>query len=61
MEKLIGSNKKFKVEVTETTSRIIEITAKSVNEAWEKVSSMYKNGEIVLNYNDYFNTEINII
>jgi hypothetical protein len=59
MEKL--KEKTYKIEIIETTSRIIEVKAKSNDEAWNKISEMYKKGEIVLDYRDYIDTEIIIL
>ena len=61
MEKQVNKFRKFQIEITETTSRIIEINAKSSDEAWKKVSEMYHKGKIVLDDNDYVDTQIRII
>ncbi len=45
--------KKFKIEVKETLSRIIEINANSINEALENVQKIYKNEEIILDNDDF--------
>jgi hypothetical protein len=50
----------FKIEVQEFLSRIIEIEAKSAEEAISKVREMYRNEEIVLDSDDYVTTEIEI-
>lgn len=50
----------FKIEVQEFLSRIIEIEAKSADEAISKVREMYRNEEIVLDSDDYVTTEIEI-
>lgn len=47
-----------KIEIKETLSRIIEIEAPSVEEAIDKVRTMYKAEEIVLDSGDYVGTEI---
>jgi hypothetical protein len=47
----------FKIEVKETLSRIIEIEANSMDEAYSKVREMYRNEEIVLDENDYVGTD----
>jgi len=47
----------FKIEVKETLSRIIEIEANSMDEAYSKVREMYRNEEIVLDENDYVDTD----
>ena len=48
----------YKIEVKETLSRIIEIEAKSNDEAILKVKEMYKKEEIVLSSDDFVTTEI---
>lgn len=48
----------YKIEVKETLSRIIEIEAKSIEEALLKVEEMYKNEEIILDSNDFIDAEI---
>ncbi len=50
--------KEYTIEVCETLARIITIEAKSADEAYEKVSTMYRKEEIVLDYNDYLDTQI---
>lgn len=47
----------FKIEVKETLSRIIEIEANSMDEAYLKVKEMYSIEEIVLDANDYVDTD----
>lgn len=47
----------FKIEVKETLSRIIEIEAVSEIEAYLKVKKMYRNEEIVLDENDFVDTD----
>ena len=51
---------KYKVEVKETLSRIVEVDADSENDAVEKVSALYEREEIVLGADDYVDTDINI-
>ena len=50
--------KKQEVLVEETLSRMIEVQAEDESEALEIVKEMYKNCEIVLDYEDFFNVEI---
>jgi hypothetical protein len=47
----------FKIEVKETLSKIIEIEANSVDEAFSKIKDLYKKEEIVLDSDDYVETE----
>jgi len=48
---------KFKIEVKETLSRIIEIEANSMEEAYSKVKIQYQEEEIVLDYDDLVETD----
>ena len=50
--------KKFKVKIIEELSRDIVIEAESIEEAREKAENAYRDGEIVLDYDDYFQMEI---
>lgn len=45
--------KTFKVRVTETLNREVEVEAKDINDAENKVSEMYRNEEIVLDSEDF--------
>ncbi len=47
----------FKIEVKETLSRIIEIKANSNQEALLKIEDLYKKQEIVLDAEDFVETE----
>lgn len=49
---------KYKIEVQEYLSKIIEIEANNIIEAISKVKLMYKKEEIVLNSEDFVLTEI---
>ena len=51
---------KYRVEITETLSRTIEMEAESVYAAVEKVRQMYQNCEIILDTSDYVETEISV-
>jgi len=48
----------FEIEIKETLSRVISIKAESQNEAILKANEMYRNEEIVLDYDDLINTYI---
>ena len=50
--------KKLKVKIIEELSRDIVIEAESIEEAREKAENAYRDGEIVLDYDDYFQMEI---
>lgn len=47
----------FKIEVKETLSRVIEIEANSADEAFSKIQDLYEKEEIVLDADDYVETE----
>ncbi|MDW5300712.1 MAG: DpnD/PcfM family protein [Sedimentibacter sp.] len=51
--------KKFEFDITETLQRKIVIMAEDENEAYTKISHMYKLGEIVLDADDFIDSEIN--
>ena len=50
--------KKYRIEVTEVLSRLVEIEAESEEDAIETVRRMYKNCDIVLDASDYVETRI---
>ena len=52
--------KKFRIEVTEVLSRIVETDAESEEDAVETVRRMYQNCDIVLDASDYVETEIDV-
>lgn len=49
---------KYQIEIQELLSRIVEVDALSSEEAIDKVKSMYKAEEIVLDSDDYVDTII---
>lgn len=51
---------KIQVEVTETLSRIVEVEAVTEQEALEIVNEQYQEELIVLDSNDYIDTDIKI-
>ncbi len=53
--------KKYKIEVSERLSRIIEVEANTDNEAIEKIRNMYNNEEIVLDIEDFCDNNFEII
>ena len=55
-----SSMKKYRIEVTEVLSRIVEIGAENEDEAVEIARQMYRNCEIVLDASDYIETEISV-
>lgn len=48
----------FKIEIREVLSRIVEIEAATPEQAIELATTQYKDGEIVLDFNDYIEHEI---
>lgn len=50
--------KTFEIEIKEILSRVISIEAENSIEAVSIVEKLYKNEEIVLDYNDFKNKEI---
>ena len=51
---------KYKVEIIETLSRIVEVEAENKDGAVSKIKYFYKHEKIVLDSNDYLDTEIKI-
>jgi uncharacterized protein YgfB (UPF0149 family) len=49
----------YKIEVQEFLSRVVEVKAKNIQEAFSKVNEQYKKEEIVLDYNDF--VDVNFI
>lgn len=61
IEQIVSNKKKtYKVEITETSQRVEEVEAESEEEAIDIVEEQYRNGEIVIEYNDYKGYEIDI-
>jgi hypothetical protein len=50
--------KTFKIEISETLSRVIEIEADTVDDAISIVNEKYKSEEIILDESDYIEYEI---
>ena len=51
---------KYKIEVTEVLSRIVETDAENEDDAVEMVRQMYRNCDIILDASDYVETEISM-
>ena len=51
---------KFRIEVTEVLSRIVETEADNEDDAVKMVRQMYRNCDIVLDASDYVETEISV-
>ncbi|HPW40987.1 MAG TPA: DpnD/PcfM family protein [Bacillota bacterium] len=52
---------KYRVEVTETLQRIIEIDAESNEEAESKARRQYRNEDIVLDSADFIDVEFEVL
>lgn len=50
----------YKIEITETLKRVIEVEADSIESAVEKVQQQYDNEEIVLDSDDFNGMEITL-
>lgn len=53
--------KEFKVEITETLQRTITIIAKDENAAINEAKDLYFDEEVVLDSNDYIDTDFEIV
>lgn len=53
--------KNYKVQITEYLTKIINIEAETEEEAYDKAKELYNNEEVILDYNDITQTEIEII
>ena len=51
--------KTYYISVTETLNKIVEVHADSEQEALQKAEDAYYNGEIVLDSEDYVDTQFN--
>ena len=51
--------KTYYIRVTETLDRIVEVHAEDLSEALQKAEDAYYNGEIVLDSEDYVDTQFN--
>ena len=52
--------KKYRIEVTEVLSRIVEMDAENEDDVVEMVRQLYRNCDIVLDASDYVETEISV-
>lgn len=50
---------KYKVEVVETSTRIVEVEADDVSDACSKVHDMWSEGEIILDETDFMDADFN--
>ena len=54
-------NREFKIEIVETLIRIVTIEAKTKDEAMDSLMRDYSNAEVVLDADDFFDVEFNVI
>ena len=52
--------KKYRIEVTEVLSRVVEIVAEDDEKALQTVKAMYQNSDLVLDASDYVLTEFSV-
>jgi hypothetical protein len=52
---------KYRILISETLNKIVEIDAADADEAKNKVEEMYFNEEIVLDYNDFAGMEMYVL
>ena len=52
--------RKYRIEVTEVLSRIVETEAENEDDAVEMVRQKYRSRELVLDASDYVETEISV-
>ncbi len=51
------STKKYKIEITETLQRVVDVKAKNKNDAIKKIAQQYKDEKIVLGWEDFVKVE----
>ena len=52
--------KKYRIQVSEVLSRVVEVVAHDEDEAMQTVKAMYRNCDIVLDASDYTITEFSV-
>ena len=50
---------KYKIEITETLQKTVEVEAYNKEDALHKVMKMYKNSEVILDENDFVDLDFN--
>ena len=53
----LKSVKKYKIEITETLQRVVDVKAKNKNDAIKKIAQQYKDEKIVLGWEDFVGVE----
>ena len=51
----------YQVEITETLQKILSVDADNEESAIKVVSDMYNNEDVILDYTNHMDTEINIL
>lgn len=51
----------YKVEITETLQRVVEVEASSAHDALEKVKDQYRNEEVVLDSTDFIGNDFQVL
>ncbi len=52
--------KKYKIKVTETLQRVIDVETENFDEALDKIRAEYKQEKIVLDWSDFIDVEFDI-
>lgn len=52
---------KYKVEITETLQRVIEVEASTVEDAERAALKLYRNSEVVLSADDFVAVEVKCV
>lgn len=60
IEPEVKAMQKYQVEINETLSRVVEIEAENESDAISKIKDLYRQEKIVLDSDDYLDTEIKI-
>jgi hypothetical protein len=55
------SLKKYQIEITETLRRIVELDARSLDDAMIEINRQYNNEEIVLDNDDFIDAQITVV
>ena len=61
IEAVEREEQEYTVEITETLQRTVVVKAKNKSEAIEMAKEIYRDEEVVLDYNDLISTEFEII
>jgi len=53
--------KKYKVQITETLQKIVEVETEDGHEAWELVYGRYHDQDIILDASDFVDAEFEVV